>query len=175
MRYLILSSFCFSLFFSHTAHCADTPKYIGQHKSTPEDLSAIHQVIENFQTAIKSKDRKLLSTLVLGDNILFSSPQPPGAIKMAREKIDVNFNGINSNGYEAFARFISSSKNPNEEKFYNIKVTQDGNIAWVQFDYEFINDQRSSNYGIEVWQMLKSIDGSWKIFSVVWSVNLLPE
>ena len=166
--------FC-SLFFTQAAHCVETPKYIGQYKSTPEDLAAIQLVIKKFQTAIKTNDGKLLSTLVISNSILFSSPLPPEAIKLTREKKDVNFNGMTPNGYEDFARSIQTSKNANEEKFYNLKVTQDGNVAWVQFDYEFVSNKKTNNYGIEVWQMFKSMDESWKIFSVVWSMNFLPE
>ena len=175
MRYLILITIFCSVFLSQAAHSVDTPKYIGQHKSTPEDLAAIQLVIKKFQTAIKTNDGKLLSTLVVSNSILFSSPLPPEAIKLTREKKDVNFNGMTPNGYEDFARSIQTSKNANEEKFYNLKVTQDGNVAWVQFDYEFVSNKKTNNYGIEVWQMFKSMDGSWKIFSVVWSMNFLPE
>ena len=113
--------------------------------------------------------------MVISNSILFSSPLPPEAIKLTREKKDVNFNGMTPNGYEDFARSIQTSKNANEEKFYNLKVTQDGNVAWVQFDYEFVSNKKTYNYGIEVWQMFKSMDESWKIFSVVWSMNFLPE
>jgi len=40
-------------------------------------------------------------------------------------------------------------------KFYNVKITQDGNVAWVMFDYEFVREGKTQNYGIETWQMMK--------------------
>ena len=58
MRYLILASFFCSLLFTQAAQCVETPKYIGKHKSTPEDLAAIQLVIKKFQTAIKTNDGK---------------------------------------------------------------------------------------------------------------------
>ena len=66
-------------------------------------------------------------------------------------------------------QFIATTKEPIEEKFYNIKITQDGHVAWVMFDFEFLSGGKVENYGVETWQMVKAIDDKWKIFSVVWS------
>jgi len=151
------------------------PAYIGKHVSNPADTSAIQKVVDDFQLAIKKHDAKLLSTLVLNSHILFDSPWPPEAAAKFRETRDVTFNGIRAGGYEDFARFVGTSKENIEEKFYNVKITQDGNVAWVTFDYEFAVNGKSQNYGIESWQLMKVPGNEWKIFSVVWSMNLLQD
>jgi ketosteroid isomerase-like protein len=151
------------------------PDYIGRHVSTPQDTQAINKVVADFQTAIKTKDSKLLSTLVLNANILFDSPLGPEGIAMVRNKHDVNFDGIRAGGYNGFAQFIGTSKDALEEKFYNVKITQDGNVAWVMFDYEFLENGKTQNYGVETWQMIKVADAQWKIVSVMWTMNRLPK
>lgn len=149
--------------------------HIGRRDSTPEDIAAITQVTEDFRSALTGKNSKLLSTLVLNSNILFSSPASPGMVGTVRDKTDIHFDGIRSGGYAGFAEFIGNSPAQVEEKFYNIKIVQDGHLAWVMFDFEFLKDNKIENYGVESWQMLKAADGKWKIFSVVWSSHGAPK
>jgi len=157
-----------------SAMAADSPPaYIGKHTSTQQDTAAINKVVEDFGNAIRNKDSKLLSTLVLHSNILFDAPMDPEGIAMVRNKFDVTFDGLRSGGYSDFARFIGTTKDQVEEKFYNVKITQDKNVAWVMFDYEFVVNGKTQNYGIETWQMMKSADDKWKIASVMWTVNRL--
>jgi len=54
-------------------------------------------------------------------------------------------------------------------------VTQDGHLAWVTFDFEFLQDSKVVNRGLEVWQVLHAADGKWKIMSVVWSSHGAPK
>jgi hypothetical protein len=166
---LLLSSLC------GAADAGDAPQYIGRHGSSPEDGKAIGKVVEDFRLAIKTKNPRLLSTLVLNSSILFDAPAPPDAIASVREKSDASFNGIRAGGYRDFATFLGTTKNEVEEKFYNVKITQDRNVAWVMFDYEFLINGRAQNYGVETWQMMKVEGGEWKILSVVWTMNRLPD
>jgi ketosteroid isomerase-like protein len=173
VRYLILALLATSIFLGcATASATDiVPSYIGKHISTAQDTRAIKKIIEDFQTAIKTKDRKLLSTLVLNSNILFDSPMSPEDIAYVRDNHDTTFDGLRAGGYGEFARVIGMSKESIEEKFYNVKITQDGNVAWVMFDYEFVRGGKTQNYGIETWQMMKVDSNNWKIASVMWTMN----
>lgn len=157
-----------ALIVSGSANAA-TPAYLEQHTSTPEDLRAIANVIDDFQTAIKTKNPKLLSTLVLNSKILFSSPWPAEDIQKMRNETDVTFDGLDAGGYSNFSKLLKTEKSAIEEKFYNVNTTQDDNVAWVMFDFEFLKDGVVLNHGVEAWQLMKSLDGRWKIFSVVWS------
>jgi ketosteroid isomerase-like protein len=138
-----------------------------------EDIKAIIQVTEEFQAAIIAKDAKRLSALVLNPHILFTSPASDEYVRKSRETTDVNDDGMDGAGYRSFARLIANTKVPLQEKFYNVKITQDGHVAWVVFDYEFLRENKVSNYGVESWNMVKR-DGKWKIFSVVWSAHYPP-
>lgn len=155
------------------AAAADAPGYIGRHTSTPEDQRAIHQVVTDFQAALKTKNILQLSSLMLNADIPWVSPASPENIRKARAEYDPNADGLRAGGFRDFARFIRESKVPVEERFYNVKITQDKHVAWVMFDYEFVEDGKVWNYGVETWQMMKNAEGKWKIASVWWSTNLM--
>lgn len=150
---------------------SNAPAYIGRYENHPGDTEAIMQVTRDFQAALSNKDGKKLSGLLLNSRILFSSPASPDEVKATREKTDVHYDGIDVAGAVGFIRFISNTKQALEERFYNIKIQQDGHVAWVSFDYEFVENSRVQNYGVENWQMVKTPDRGWKIFSVTWSAH----
>jgi len=154
---------------------AQDASHVGRHESTAEDLRAIKQVADEFRAALVAKDTRRLSALLLNSDILFASPVSPDAVRKARDRVDVNFSGIRSGGAIDFLQFVAESKAPIEERFHNLQVTQDQHVAWVMFDFEFLEDGKIQNYGVETWQLLKTADASWKIFSVVWSSRGAPK
>jgi ketosteroid isomerase-like protein len=143
--------------------------------STSEDIKAITEVTIEFQNAMIAKDTIRLSRLMLNSNILFASPPNAERIKRAREKYDANFDGVNAGGYISFAEFVGDPKSSARENFYNLNITQDGHLAWVLFDFDFIEGGKVVNHGVEAWQLLKTGDGQWKIFSVVWTSKGTPK
>lgn len=161
----VLSS---ALCLASSASAAD-PAFVGKYLSTPEDTAAIHKVILDFQTGIKTKNLLLLSTLMVSSDVLFSSPSPPEHIKEAHAKFDVNYTGLAAGGFASFSGMILREKGTIEERFYNIRVTQDDNTAVVMFDFDFLRNGKISNHGLETWQMMKDKDSKWKIASVFWS------
>lgn len=154
---------------------AQGPGHIGRYESNPNDAEAILQVTKDFQAALVGKDAKKLSALLLNSSILFSSPASPAAVRKRREEGKAAFDGVDPAGASAFLDFVATSVEPIEEKFYNIRVTQDGHLAWVMFDFEFLQAGKVENHGLEVWQLLKTGDGTWKILSVVWSSHGSPK
>jgi len=133
----------------------------------PEDLAAIRGVLDQFMAAIKNKSGKDLAALVTSSRILFTSPGDQAQVDAAR-KFDPGFDGVGFGGFGEFARFVSTSTHAIEEQFRNVEITQDGPVAWVLFDYDFLSDGKVENYGVEHWQLRKT-DGKWKIFSVIWT------
>jgi ketosteroid isomerase-like protein len=172
MRFFMLAVASALVLASTPASASEAPAHIGRYTTTAEDQREIRQVVADFQTAIKTRDMRLLHSLMLHADIEWVSPPRPEHLKKIRESFDPTANGLSSGGFRGFARFIRESKVPVEERFYNVKITQDANLAWVMFDYEFVEDGKVGNYGIETWQMLKNVDGKWKIGSVWWTVNL---
>jgi hypothetical protein len=168
MRRLLMTVSLTACLFGYVSSRAEET-YASRRETSPDDSKAILQVMTKFQDAIKTKDPKALSTLVLNDNILFTKPADGKDRQMINDSSDVNFDGIRYGGYLSFAQLLGSSKETLEEKFYNVNVTQDGPVAWVMFDYQFLRAGTVSNHGVETWQMYKPDGKTWKILSVVWS------
>jgi hypothetical protein len=168
---LILSS---ALCLAGSVSAAD-PAFVGKYVTTPEDTAAINKVITDFQTALKTKNVHLLSSLMVSNNILFANPARPEDIKGMQTDYDVNFNGLAPSGYPAFANMIKREKGVVEERFYNIRINQDANTAVVLFDFDFRLNGVIENHGLETWQMMKDQDNKWKIASVFWSSKGVPK
>lgn len=151
-----------------------SPAYVGSRETSAADLQAIERVTVDFRTALKTRNGKLLSGLLLNDQILFTSPRSPAGVRKQRDESNVHADGVGRGGAQEFIRFVATSKLPIEERFYNIKIVQDGHVAWVSFDFDFLEDGKIENHGVEVWQMLKGADETWKILSVVWSSKGAP-
>jgi len=170
-RFVLLMAAASSLLSNVAA--ADDKFYLGHYASTPEDIIEINQVMQAFQSAILDKNGKLLSSLVLNSQILFSTTPSQKELDHIRDTTDEHYDGLAVGGFPAFSSFVSNSKTALQEKFYNARITQDDNLAWVSFDFEFLEDNVVTNYGLENWQLIKT-DDKWKIFSVVWSSHGKP-
>ena len=168
MRKLLVTASLTACLFGHASSRAEET-YASRRETSPDDSKAILQVLAKFLDAIKTKNPKALSTLVLNDNILFSKVVDGKEKQMINDSLDVNFDGIRYGGYSSLAQLLGSSKETLEEKVYNVNVTQDGPAAWVMFDYQFLRAGTVSNHGVETWQMFKPDGKTWKILSVVWS------
>lgn len=174
-RFIASLVISFALACAAGAATAADPAFVGKYVSTPQDTAAINKVITDFQTALKTKNVLLLSSLMMSSDILFSGPARPEQIKNAQAKLDANFNGLSPAGYPQFASMIHREKATIEERFYNVRITQDDNTAVVMFDFDFRYNGKIENHGLETWQMMKNKDGDWKIASVFWSSKGEPK
>ena len=135
--------------------------------SNADDLAKIRAVLEEFRQDIIRKDGYALTKLVLNPNVLFHHTNTQEEIDSAR-KLNAQFDGIGPSQLDGFAKFLATSKDKLEEKFHNIEIRQDGPLGLVTFNYDFVENGKVTNSGIEVWQVCK-IDGQWKILSVTWT------
>lgn len=175
MKRLFLSLITCLFFQSAIVNAEDVPDYVGKYTSTAEDTKAINNVIEDFQKAILKKDGDLLKSLFMNEEITFFSPPPQKNVDFLREKHNLDFwESYNFRQSNTFVKFISTGKDQTEERFYNVKITQDNNYGLVVFDYDFRQNGAVLNWGIETWQLFK-LDGKWLISTVMWSVNRLEE
>lgn len=131
----------------------------------------IEQVIETFRTSIINKDKAKLDALPLNDDITFSgalSDETVAAIHAKRP--DLATDNVMPMKYKAFANSVATSSHHQEETFSNIRIDTDGTVASVCFDYTYNVDGKKSNWGREMWGLVKSGNG-WKISSIIWSVT----
>lgn len=131
------------------------------------DRSAINAVVDAFRLAIIKRDGRALSELVVDPLIPFSSIDGQEAVER-RRTYNAKYNGFDTPGFPAFARFVSESKVPVEERFKDVDVRIDGPMGLVTFEFEFVENGKLANSGLEHWVMRK-IDGKWKIMSVNWT------
>src|SRR5437764_10940947 len=109
MRKLLMTVSLTACLFAHASSRAEET-YASRRETTPDDSKAILQVLTTFLDAIRTKNPKALSTLVLNDNILFSK------VVDAKEKQKINDfffqaeDGIRDGGYSSLAQLLGSSK-----------------------------------------------------------------
>ncbi len=149
-----------------------------QPAANAQDLRALQIVVESFRSSIIKKDKPAFMALFFSDkpelvtwqavvddpSLRWIQRTRPQALK-ARYRPDNNF--------VAFIDGIVASKGSAEEKFSNIQIGTDGEVASISFDYVYLSDGRATNDGREKWLLVRTELG-WKITSVVYSIRL-PE
>lgn len=144
---------------------------------TDKDKSAeaIKAVIEAFRAAIINKDKPAFAKLFLAESIPWLAVMDDESLKRIRlkhpkaAKVDIKANDT----YSLFINEVVANSEPSEEKFSDINIHTDGNIASVYFEYSFHIGDYKSNWGHENWQLVNTGNG-WKIHSVVYSVIVNP-
>jgi hypothetical protein len=147
--------------------------------SAAEEHARIEQVVATFRTSLINKDKSSFLKLFYSESIPWigvttdKSLARENASKPDPKMPDVK--KLYTSGNPKF--FIENiAKNPAriEEKFDNVRIESDGDVAQVWFDYSFNKDGYMSNWGKESWHMVRTEDG-WKISSVIWSMEFNPE
>ncbi|PCI64222.1 MAG: hypothetical protein COB37_02310 [Kordiimonadales bacterium] len=151
------------------------PDYVGQYTNDPAEIKAIEAVIADFQKGIIEHDGALINSLFLHDDILWMNAGSRPLKTPTEAQGDPNFLKKRLSGRaQGFVKFVTEAKMAIEERFYNVKITQDLGFALVVFDYDFRMAGKVTNYGIETWQMFK-LDGNWRIATVTWSATSLDK
>ncbi|MEL7122794.1 MAG: hypothetical protein AAFO07_25330, partial [Bacteroidota bacterium] len=72
--------------------------------------------------------------------------------------------------HKKFINDICKTPKKQEEKFYNVLLSSDGNIGTVSFDYAFFSEGKMIQWGNEKWNLAR--DGEkWLITDVVYSIH----
>lgn len=117
------------------------------------DKKAIEQLLEEYTTAVSTKDQARFETLLLNRSIPFSDVGSAIAAKGA---------GSGAQNYESFRKGVFEG-DPFEQRFQDIKIQQDGPLAEVSL--VFVNSTATeSSWGWKTMQLLK-VEGRWKIAS----------
>jgi hypothetical protein len=152
--------------------CGTAP---GRVDNPPGDVAAVMRIVESFRTSIINKDKAAFMSLFFSDKpeaitwqAVVDDPsleqirlKRPQAIK-ARQRPDNNF--------VAFIDGIVASKTTEEEKFSDVRVDTDGEVASVSFDYVYLSNAEAANSGREKWLLVRTEQG-WKIVSVVYTIR----
>lgn len=146
-----------------------------QARMSPADEAAIRDVVERFRTTIIARDKAGFLALFLPGTVAWESAIGDESLRRLREKQpqaqkvkpDPKHNPV------SFIDSIVTDPEPSEEKFRNLRIDGDGDVASVVFDYSFHSGPRETNHGVEAWHLVRTEQG-WRIVSVIWSMNLPP-
>ena len=140
------------------------------------DVAAIHKVVEQFRTSIINKDKPTFTSLFYSDKpeeVTWQWVVDDVGIALLRKRKPDAHKSIHVAG-ENYLSFIDSLVKPDarpaEEKFSDVKIDTDGDVASVNFDYSYLDGGKETNWGREMWQLVRT-DAGWKIISVIYSVH----
>lgn len=145
-------------------------------QNDPADVAAIHKVVEQFRTSIINKDKPTFTSLFFSDKpeeVTWQWVVDDVGIALLRKRKPDAHKAIRVPG-ENYLSFIDSIVKPDarpaEEKFSDVRVDTDGEVAAVNFDYSYLDGGRETNWGREMWQLVRT-DAGWKIISIIYSVR----
>ena len=153
---------------------APTPA-LAQHLGPPQEVAAIAKVVESFRASLIAKDKPGYMGLFFSDKpeeigwqfvsedtrLQHIRETKPDAIKARR---------IPGNNFIALIDAAVATKEPREETIDKLRIETDGEIASVSFDYSFLANGKPTNWGREMWLLLRTERG-WKIYSVVYTIR----
>jgi hypothetical protein len=141
----------------------------------PEHRRAIEHVLKSFGQALAEKNKALYMSLFFSDK-----PEEVGwqyvsedarLSQIRKTKPDaIKARRIPGNNFISLIDESVGTVESREEKFFNVQIDTDGEIASVLFDYEFYAAGKKTNWGKEHWQLVRTEKG-WKIFSVVYTIR----
>ncbi len=147
--------------------------------SEPGDRAAIENVVETFRVSLIKKDKNSFMKLFYSENIPWIGITTDKSLAMikakkAKPELPDPKKVYASDNPRKFIEGIVKEKEAVEEKFENVRIDSNGDVAQVWFDYSFNYDGYKANWGKEAWHMVRTSDG-WKISSVIWSMEFNPE
>lgn len=127
-------------------------------------------VIETFRTSIIRRDRAAFLALFHAGPIIWQ-----GVDNDVLAAASIRRNGAGAKAAfdpgttpASFIEDIANDKSDNEERFTNVAIDTDGDIASVTLDFDYLRAGRAINTGREAWHLVRTNCG-WKIVSVIYS------
>ncbi|PFH08898.1 SnoaL-like protein [Collimonas sp. PA-H2] len=145
----------------------ETPSFLSDHHSSPEDRQAIEQLLASYTKSVNTGDEKAFAALLLDEQIPFMATNSLDSRSTDNKRLDTH-------QYEDFRQAVFSSDKKYEQHFYNVRIEQDGRLAQASLD--FVTKESKSQkggYGWKVIQLLK-VKGTWKIASEFYTAYPLP-
>lgn len=128
----------------------------------------IMQVVEDFALALIEKDEQKFVELFYHKSVPWI-----GITGLNRTGNLPSNNGEQLGNHLSFIGWVVRTPQKIEEKFWDINIQTDGDVASVHFKYSFHKDDYKSNWGDESWHLVNTSQG-WKISSVIYSITDNP-
>lgn len=131
----------------------------------------ISELVEDFGLSIKNKDKSEFLNLFVEEGVswygVFSKDEYGKLKKNDDGKGNIPSKLFHSSP-EQFIDWVIGLEGTPREEFEGIKISTDGSVASLYFDYKFYLDNELQNWGSESWLLVKSETG-WKIQAVNFS------
>lgn len=130
----------------------------------------VRAVVETFRTAIITRDENAFLALFHSGPVIWQGVDSDALATRSdrRPSVDIKAAFDPGNTPASFIEDIANDTLSNEERFANVAVDTDGDVASVTFDFVYLRDNRPINVGKEAWHLVRT-DGGWKIVSVIYS------
>jgi hypothetical protein len=146
-----------------------------------KDHQAINSIIKQFNQAIVNKDKESFLSMFYDGSVSWVGVFSEQTMKhrdeylaAAPEKEQFVNRKYTTGTPQEFIEGIINNPAASRESFENIKISTDGSVATVHFDYAFYRDDYKSNWGEEGWHLVKTKQG-WLINSVIFSMTINPK
>jgi len=140
------------------------------------DNPDIRSVIDSFRTAIIQRDKPRFLSLFVSPDVPWQGVLTDDGLAQLKhlnpKAVKVAYDSRSTP--TAFIESIIRNKKSSEEKFSNIKIDTDGDVATVGFDYTFLSGEHVVNGGRNCWLLVRT-GGGWKITTIAFSSNLTKE
>lgn len=133
------------------------------------DKEQIEQLLHLFMTSIEKKDTSTLFSLFVDVPVSWVAVWKPETFKELK-KTKPTEPLIEYRNYKTWVTGLMRDR-LYQEKFSNPVISEDGSIGSVTFDYSFLVNHKTGNWGKESWGLVK-VNDQWKIASVLFSVEL---
>lgn len=133
------------------------------------DTADVQHVMDAFHEAVVSHDGERMAQLFLAQGSLWLNVLSEPAYARAKAKSPAA-QKVRVGSYADFARTVSTSTSSFNPRHTDIRISSDGTIASVYFDFVFLIDDKEQNRGSETWQLVKGEDG-WRIAAISYSSN----
>ncbi|NIJ65006.1 MULTISPECIES: nuclear transport factor 2 family protein [Sphingomonas] len=129
----------------------------------------VRAVIETFRTAIIRRDKAAFLALFHGP-VIWQGVDSDALAARSKRTPGVDMKAAFDPGKTpaSFIEDIANEKDGSEERFDNVAIDTDGDIASVTFDFVYLLGGRPINAGKEAWHLVRTERG-WKIVSVIYS------
>lgn len=137
-----------------------------QDRNVPSDRIAIEHVLSAYAKALSDRDEAAFTSMLLNDQVPFSS-----TAELHLGNADTAHTRMSR--YANFKRAVFESGRHFKQKFYNVHIQQDGDLAEVSLDFVTREvGSRGGTYGWKALTLLK-VAGHWKIAGELYTAYAL--
>lgn len=125
--------------------------------ATGSQERAVVAVVQRFFDAMAAKDVEAFGAMMTPDAVFYAAPEAPAPLRGRPAAADIEW--------------LATTPDTLLERMWEPEVRVRGRIAMVWTPYDFWRNGEFSHCGVDIFTMVKTNDGEWKISSAVYTVE----